>query len=164
MAGVNKAILVGNLGQNPEVRYTQDGTAVCNFSMATNRRWKDKEGNPQEKTEWHRVVAWGATGENAGKFLSKGREVYVEGEMRTRSWESKCKCEEDITRYATEVHVGLPGTVIQFLGSGTASKRPESQPGYEKPGGADETSSDNKADAADKTNPMVAIAEDDVPF
>lgn len=151
MAGINKVILVGNLGQDPELRYTPNGNAVANFSMAANRRWNDKDGNPQERTEWMRVVAWGNTGENCAKFLSKGRQVYVEGELRTRNWEAACECGKAQTRYVTEVHVGVPGTNIQFLGSGNGnSKRPESQPGFTKPGDESET--------------PISIPEDDIPF
>ena len=149
MAGINKVILVGNLGQDPDVRHTGNGTAVANFSVATNEKWTDKEGNPQEKTEWHRCVAWGKTGENCGEFLSKGRQVYIEGKSRTRSWESDCKCGEKITRYSTEVHVGIPGTNIQFLGSGNGNggSRPDQQPGYKTPG-----------------EEPVSIPDDDIPF
>ena len=99
MAGINKVILVGNLGQDPEVRYTQDGTAVATFSIATSESWKDKTtGDKKERTEWHRIVAWRKLGEICGEYLSKGRQVYVEGKLQTRSWEK-----DGVTRYTTEV-------------------------------------------------------------
>ena len=109
MAGVNKVILVGNLGNDPEVRYTNDGTPVCNFSIATSDQWTDKEsGEKKEKTEWHRIVAWRKLAEICGEYLSKGRQVYVEGKLQTRSWEK-----EGITRYTTEI----VASDVQFLGA-----------------------------------------------
>jgi single-strand DNA-binding protein len=100
MAGsVNKAIIVGNLGKDPEVRYTQGGQAVCSFTVATNEKWKDKGGADQERTEWHRIVAWGKLAELCGEYLSKGRTVYVEGRLQTRDWTNK----EGQKQYTTEV-------------------------------------------------------------
>ena len=108
MAGINKVILVGRLGQDPEVRYTADGTAVANFSIATSDEWKDKEsGEKKERTEWHRIVAWRRLGEICGEYLSKGRQVYVEGKLQTRSWEK-----DGVKRYTTEI----VATDVQFLG------------------------------------------------
>ncbi|OQX62618.1 MAG: single-stranded DNA-binding protein [Desulfococcus sp. 4484_241] len=96
---VNKAIIVGRLGRDPEVRYTQDGRAVASFSVATTEQWKDKDtGDKREKTEWHRVVAFGRLGEICGEYLAKGRLVYVDGKLRTRSWEK-----DGVTRYTTEI-------------------------------------------------------------
>ena len=86
---VNKAILIGNLGKDPEVRFTGTGRAVCKFPLATTTSWNDTEGARQERTEWHNVIVWGKQGENCGKFLSKGRQVFVEGEIRTRSYDDK---------------------------------------------------------------------------
>ncbi len=106
---VNKAIIVGNLGKDPEVRYTPDGNAVTNFSVATTERYKDRDGNLQERTEWHRVVVFGRTAENCGQYLSKGRSVYVEGYIQTRSWDDK----EGNKRYTTEI----VGRNVQFLSS-----------------------------------------------
>jgi single-strand DNA-binding protein len=109
MAGVNKVILVGNLGRDPEIRYTPDGTAVANFSIATSDEWKDKNtGEKRERTEWHRIVAWRRLGEICGEYLSKGSQVYVEGKLQTRSWE-----QDGITRYMTEI----VASTVQFLGS-----------------------------------------------
>jgi single-strand DNA-binding protein len=87
--GVNKVILVGNLGGEPELRTTPGGTSVATFTLATNEGWNDKDGNRQERTEWHRIVAWGRLAEICGQYLSKGRQVYVEGRLQTRSWEDK---------------------------------------------------------------------------
>ena len=96
---VNKVILVGNLGQDPELKYTPSGAAVTNFTLATNEVWKDNEGNSQERTEWHRIVLWRKQAEFAGEWLKKGRKIYVEGRLQTRSWEDK----EGTKRYTTEV-------------------------------------------------------------
>ncbi len=97
---INKVILVGNLGRDPEVRSTASGTPVANLSLATNRRWKDRDGNPQEHTEWHRIVVFGRQAEVAGEFLARGRQIYVEGRLQTRFWEDRQTGE---TKYSTEV-------------------------------------------------------------
>ena len=113
MAGINKVILVGNLGQDPEVRYTPDGTAVATFSIATSESWKDKNtGEKKERTEWHRIVAWRKLGEICGEYLAKGRQVYVEGKLQTRSWEK-----DGVTRYTTEI----VAADVQFLGAKESS-------------------------------------------
>jgi single-strand DNA-binding protein len=108
MASVNKVILIGNLGKDPEVRYTQGGAAVANFSVATNEKWT-KDGQTQEKTEWHRIVVWGKTAENCGQYLKKGRSVYIEGRLQTRKWTDK----EGRDQYTTEIVAQF----VQFLGS-----------------------------------------------
>lgn len=96
---VNKVILVGNLGRDPEMRHTQGGQSVANFTLATTERWKDRDGQQQESTEWHRVVAWGRLAEICTEYLSKGRQVYIEGRIQTRDWEDK----EGNKRYTTEI-------------------------------------------------------------
>lgn len=108
MASVNKVIALGNLGRDPETRYTQGGDAVCNFSIACNETWKDKSGEKQEKTEWVRCVAFGRTAEIAGEYLQKGKQVYVEGRLQTRKYEK-----DGQDHYATEVIVDR----LQLLGS-----------------------------------------------
>jgi single-strand DNA-binding protein len=108
MAGVNKVVLIGHLGRDPEVRYTADGQAVANFSIATSDEWTDKDtGEKKQRTEWHRIVAWRRLGEICGEYLSKGRQVYVEGKIQTKSWEK-----DGITRYTTEIIA----SDVQFLG------------------------------------------------
>lgn len=107
---VNKVILVGRLGQNPEVRYTPSGAAVANFSIATSESWVDKGGQKQERTEWHRIVVWGKLAELCNQYLSKGRQVYIEGRLQTREWQDK----SGQTKYTTEVQA----QTVQFLGSG----------------------------------------------
>jgi single-strand DNA-binding protein len=98
MAGVNRVILVGNLGADPEMRYTPNGTAVCKFRMATTERFTDRQGNRQERTEWHRVTAWGKLAEICGQYLAKGRMVYVEGRLRSDTWE-----QEGVKRFSYEI-------------------------------------------------------------
>ena len=99
MASVNKVILVGNLGRDPEVRYMPNGEAVCNFSIATTDSWRDKNGQRQERTEWHNIVMYRKLAEIAGEYLKKGRPVYVEGRLQTRKWQTK----EGQDRYTTEI-------------------------------------------------------------
>ena len=96
---VNKVILIGRLGADPDVRYTPSGNAVATLSLATDEVWKDRDGNMQERTEWHRVVLWGKQAEAANEYLKKGRKIYVEGRLQTRSWEDK----DGIKRYTTEI-------------------------------------------------------------
>lgn len=96
---VNKVILVGNLGKDPEVRFTDSGTALCKFPMATTEKWTDSNGQKQEKTEWHNIIVWGKQGETCGKYLSKGRQAYIEGSLRTRDYEDK----SGVKKYITEV-------------------------------------------------------------
>jgi single-strand DNA-binding protein len=99
MASVNKVILIGNLGRDPEVRYTQNGTAVANFTLATNDVWTDKAGGRQERTEWHRIVVWGKQAEIVREHLSKGKQVFVEGSLQTRQWDDR----EGNKRTTTEI-------------------------------------------------------------
>jgi single-strand DNA-binding protein len=99
MASVNKVILLGNLGKDPETKYNTSGTAITTFSVATSEQWQDKSGEKQEKTEWHRIVAFGKLAEICGQYLTKGKRVYIEGKTQTRSWEDK----DGNTRYTTEI-------------------------------------------------------------
>jgi single-strand DNA-binding protein len=109
MASVNKAILIGNLGRDPEVRYTTSGTPVANFTMATTERWNDpSSGEKKERTEWHRIVVWGKQAEIVGEYLRKGRQVYVEGGLQTREWTDR----EGNKRYTTEIRAQR----VQMLG------------------------------------------------
>lgn len=110
---VNKAIVVGNLGADPELRYTQNGTAVCNFRIATNEKWKDKQGQLQERTTWFKVTVWGSQGENCEKYLTKGRQVYVEGRIQTDQYTDK----DGVERYTWE----LVAQNVTFLSGGSAS-------------------------------------------
>lgn len=107
--GVNKVILIGNLGADPEVRFTPGGQAVANFRIATSESWQDKNGQKQERTEWHRIVVWGKLAELCGEYLKKGRQCYIEGRLQTREWTDK----ENKKNYTTEV----VANTVQFLGS-----------------------------------------------
>lgn len=109
MSGVNKVILIGRLGKDPELKDVS-GTSICNFSIATSDEWKDDSGEKQEKTEWHDIVAFRKTAEIAGKYLTKGREVYIEGKLQTRSWDDK---ETGVKKYRTEIVAHN----VQFIGS-----------------------------------------------
>lgn len=143
MAGINKAILVGRLGSDPEVRYTPSGVAVANFSIATSEEWKDKDtGEKKERTEWHRIVAWSKLGEICGEYLSKGRQVYVEGRIQTRSWEDR----DGNKRYTTEI----VASDVQFLGGRDAGTGVRAEAG---------------APASNfESSPIQAPEDDDIPF
>ncbi len=110
--GVNKVILIGNLGADPEVRFTPAGAAVANFRIATNESWVDKNQQKQERTEWHRIVVWGKLAELCGEYLKKGRQAYIEGRLQTREWTDK----ENKKNYTTEI----VANTVQFLGGGAA--------------------------------------------
>src|ERR1700753_902240 len=109
MSGINKVILVGRLGADPELKTVTGGQSVARLSLATSENWTDKQGQKQERTEWHRVVVWGKLAELCGKYLSKGRQAYIEGRLQTRSWEDQ----QGQKRYATEI----VANTVQFLGS-----------------------------------------------
>jgi single-strand DNA-binding protein len=115
MSGINKVILIGNLGANPEMRYTQAGQAVANLRLATTERWTDKSGQKQEITEWHRIVVWGKQAEICGQYLTKGRQIYVEGRIRTRQWQDQ----QGQKRYSTEI----VAQTVQMLGPRTGAER-----------------------------------------
>jgi single-strand DNA-binding protein len=152
MASLNKAMIIGNLGRDPEIRYTQDGKAVTSFSIATTDKWRDKAtGENREKTEWHRVVAFDRLGEICGEYLSKGKQVYIEGRLQTRSWEK-----DGVTRYTTEIIA----TAMQMLGSRSAS-------GDFQSGGAQSSGSrpgnDYGGDQSSINSPSSG-PDDDIPF
>jgi single-strand DNA-binding protein len=151
--GVNKAILIGNLGADPEVRFTQGGQAVANFRIATSESWKDKNGQPQERTEWHRIVVWGKLAELCGEYLKKGRQCYVEGRLQTREWTNK----DNQKQYTTEV-VAQQVTFLGGRGEGASS-------GPRPSGGAQGTSqSDYGPPPMDDPGPMPNTGGDDIPF
>jgi single-strand DNA-binding protein len=143
-SGINKVIIVGNLGQDPEIKYTAGGAAVTTLSIATSDSWKDKEsGMDQERTEWHRVVLWRRLAEIAGEYLKKGSKVYIEGQLQTRKWE-----QEGQTRYTTEIIA----RDMQFLDSRGNSNTSSTQKSSEMD---DQSASDV---------PDSAIEDDDIPF
>jgi len=120
MASVNKVILIGNLGRDPEVKYTQGGTAVANLSVATNEVWTDKAGQKQERTEWHRVVVWGKQAQVISEHLAKGKQIYVEGSLQTRSWDDR----EGNKRYTTEIRAVRVLMLGRAEGSRTQGEAP----------------------------------------
>jgi len=162
MASVNKVILVGNLGRDPEVRYSPDGAAICNVSIATTSNWKDKNsGERREETEWHRVVFYNRLAEIAGEYLRKGRAVYVEGRLKTRKWQDKDTGQD---RYATEIVADQ----MQMLGgrdSGESGGGSGSYGGAEY-GGARQQSAPPRPAAPAQAPAVANLADmdDDVPF
>jgi single-strand DNA-binding protein len=154
MASVNKVILIGNLGRDPETRYMPDGGAVTNVSIATTEKWKDKGGEPQEKTEWHRVAFFGKLAEIAGEYLKKGSQVYVEGRLQTRKWQDK----DGQDKYSTEI----VANVMQMLGSrqGMGGGSPERAEAHEREAAV----SKGGAKPAGKSGGKFDDFEDDIPF
>jgi single-strand DNA-binding protein len=146
----NKIIIVGNLGKDPELRYTPQGTAVCSFSVATNEKRKDKSGEMQDVTTWFRVTLWNRQAENASKYLSKGRPVYIEGRLRVEEWTDR----DGNNRYTLEVQ----GSDMQFLGGGSGEEMSHEAPSENDFAPAD---SSQRAAAAPSTP---AQADDDIPF
>ena len=149
MASVNKVILVGNLGRDPEVRYMPNGEAVANFSIATTENWKDKSGVKQEKTEWHNIVMYRKLAEIAGEYLKKGRPVYVEGRLQTRKWEK-----DGVTRYSTEIIADS----MQMLGGRDGSGNTNYDGGMDQGGGQDEFSQAPVRQAAPASQPATKPA------
>ena len=143
MGSVNKVILVGNLGRDAELRYTPGGSAVSKFSIATTEVWNDKAGQRQEKTEWHRVVLWGKTAESLNEYLTKGKQIYVEGRLQTRQWDDK----DGNKRYTTEIR----GDRIVLLGGG---------------GGGGQRQQPRSAAAPEEHmgEPVSELTDDDIPF
>jgi single-strand DNA-binding protein len=159
MGSVNKVILIGNLGADPELKYTPSNRPVCNLSLATNEVFKDKTGQKQERTEWHRVTVWGDQAENCSKYLAKGRTVYIEGRLQTRSWDDK----DGKKRYSTDVVADR----VVFLSSGGGAEG-----GARRPGGGGRPSSSwgdephsAPAGAAEPEGPSgPPPGDDDIPF
>ena len=147
MSGVNKVILVGRLGKDPDVRHLESGAAVANFPIATSETYKDKNGNKVEQTEWHNIVLWRGLAEIAEKYLQKGKMVYIEGKLRTRSWEK-----EGVTRYTTEV-VGDQMTMLDSKGSDNQSS-----------GGSNDYQSNNQQAPVQSQTPDTNSEMDDLPF
>src|SRR5436853_95269 len=149
MGSVNKVILVGNLGRDAELRYTPGGAAVATLNMATTEVWNDKAGQRQEKTEWHRVVLWGKSAESLTEYLTKGKQIYVEGRLQTRQWDDK----DGNKRYTTEIR----GDRVVLLGGGAGRGAPMDR------GDRSERSSDigSHGPAPDMSEPLT---DDDIPF
>lgn len=159
MASINKVILIGNLGRDPETRYTADGgTAICNIVIATSRRYKDSQGTLQEETEWHRVVFFGRQAEVAQTYLRKGNPVYIEGRLRTRRYTDK----EGIERYQTEIIC----ETMQLLGGRTQSAQPQSDDGFETPRRAAPVARQSAPQPQTPAPQMAAapLDDEDIPF
>src|ERR1700691_5324127 len=149
MGSVNKVILVGNLGRDAELRYTPGGAAVATINMATTEVWNDKGGQRQEKTEWHRVILWGKTAESLSEYLTKGKQIYVEGRLQTRQWDDK----DGNKRYTTEIR----GDRIVLLGGGGGGSRGGG-------GGAMSDRGDSAATHPAGPEPSEPLTDDDIPF
>lgn len=152
--GVNKVILIGNLGRDPEVRYTPSGVAVANITMATSEAWKDKtSGEMQERTEWHRVVMYQRLAEIVGEYLRKGSKVYIEGRLQTRKWQDKTTGQD---RYTTEIIADSMQMLDSKGGAGDGSS-------YERPASNNAPASNHNAAAANNAPPLDNF-DDDIPF
>ena len=152
--GVNRVILIGNLGKDPEVRFTPSGQPVANFTIATNESWTDKQGQKQERTEWHRIVVWGKMAELCGQYLSKGRQCFIEGKLQTREWTDK----EGKKNYTTEV----VAQNVQFLGGrgeGAGAGAPKGRNGSDEYGAPPPGMMEAANGMANSPPP-----EDDIPF
>src|SRR5712675_335790 len=154
MGSVNKVILVGNLGRDAELRYTPGGAAVATINMATTEVWNDKGGQRQEKTEWHRVVLWGKSAESLSEYLTKGKQIYVEGRLQTRQWDDK----DGNKRYTTEIR----GDRIVLLGGGGGGGRGAGGGGASRSSGGDDMGGGHSgAPGPDVSEPLT---DDDIPF
>jgi len=170
MAGVNKAILVGNLGRDPELRYTANGQPVCTFSLATTENWMSREGKREERTEWHRIVVWGKAAENCANYLAKGRQVYIAGRIQTNEWEDK----EGQKRKTTEINA----QTVQFLsnrgagagggggnpGGGSGSQGGGGQGGSGSQGGGGQGGSGSQGGGFGDSGGGAPPPSDDIPF
>lgn len=152
---LNKVLLLGNVGKDPEVRYTASGKAVATFSLATSQRWKDQEGNEQEKTEWHRIVAWGRLGEICGEFLSKGKQVFVEGRIQSREWEDQ----DGNKRVTVEI---IANDMILLGGAGGSSRGQDEGFGRNVSSGSSQSPAKPKSETRGPLTPPPP--DDDIPF
>jgi single-strand DNA-binding protein len=156
---VNKVLLIGRLGQDPELKYTPSGSAVTNFSIATTESWNDKSGQKQERTEWHRIVVWGKLAELCNQYLAKGRQAFIEGALQTRSWDDQASGQK---RYTTEINARN----VQFLGGMGASNNggernlPQGQQQQQQSAPADNGMMNQDYNVSTDTN----FTADDIPF
>ena len=154
MGSVNKVILVGNLGRDAELRYTPGGAAVATLNMATTEVWNDKQGQRQEKTEWHRVVLWGKTAESLTEYLTKGKQIYVEGRLQTRQWDDK----DGNKRYTTEIR---GDRIVLLGGGGRGAGGGGGYGGASRGAGTDEMGGGGHGAEAPPSEPLT---DDDIPF
>ena len=153
---LNKVLLLGNLGRDPEVRYTASGKAVATFTLATSSKWRDQDGNDQERTEWHRVVAWGRLGEVCGEYLSKGKQVFIEGRIQTRDWE-----DQDGNRRTT-VEIIANDMIMLGGAGGSQGREGEERPRTQAP--AKSKGADSGPRRGDDSRHAPPPPEDDIPF
>jgi single-strand DNA-binding protein len=156
MAGINKVILIGNLGKDPELRYTPSGQPTANFTLATTERWTDKNGQRQEKTEWHNIVAWAKLAELVNQYLKKGRPAYVEGRITYRSWDDK----DGNKKYRTEI----VAQTIQFLGSGPGAGGGAGSGGGQESYAPPESAPRAHAESESFSQDTGSIVEENLPF
>jgi len=149
---VNKVIILGRLGQDPELKYTPGGMAVCNFTVATSESWADKAGQKQEKTEWHRIVVWGKLAELCNQYLTKGRQAFIEGSIQTRSWDDK----SGQKRYTTEINA----KTVQFIGGQAGVGAPKENSHGQSAPAYDTSMVNQEYDISTDTN----FTADDIPF
>lgn len=167
MASLNKAMVIGNLGKDPDTRYLPSGAAVCTFSVATNEKWKDKQtGEDREQVEWHRIVMFGRIAEVAGEYLKKGSSVYIEGKLQTRKWEK-----EGITHYSTEIvaremkMLGSKGSGgPPHPGEGGSKTRPQAPASGQQEALKDPFNADGGVDTSGREEPPATDFDDDIPF
>ncbi len=157
---VNRVILVGRLGKDPEMRYTPNGTAVCKFSLATDEAWRDQSGQLQKRTEWHNIVAWTKLAETCQKLLTKGKQIYVEGRIQTRQWDDR----DGNKRTTTEIVIGtmrLLGSRAEGVaaGAGVAGAEPAAEPAREVPVHGEPVQGEPEEPAAGPT-----VSDEDIPF
>ena len=154
--GLNKVLLMGNLGRDPEVRFTTGGTSVANFSIATNESWKDKNGQLQEKTEWHRIVVWGKLAELCGEYLKKGRQAFIEGRLQTREWTDK----EGKKNYSTEIVAHN----VQFIGGRPEGAGASASSAATSNGSGAAPANFGPPPPQDEQQPPPGVGGDDIPF
>ena len=163
--GVNKVIIVGTLGNDPEVKYSSSGSAIANLSVATSEQWKDKQtGEKKEQTEWHRIVIFGKLAEVAGEYLRKGSQVYIEGQLRTRKWSDS----NGVDRYTTEIVIPQMGGVMQMIGGkrDDSGQQPRQQSGQQPQGGwvTNQQQQPQKQQSPQGGNEPPMDFSDDIPF
>jgi single-strand DNA-binding protein len=155
MKSVNKVIVLGNVGKDPEVKFTPNGTAVAKFSLATNERFKDKSGEFQERTEWHNIVAWQRLAEIVGEYVKKGSKIYIEGRIQTSTWEDKQSGEK---KYRTEI---IANDLVLLSGRGEGGGDSE---GRSRSASANASSMDQRVPQSDESSHQAQITDEDIPF
>ncbi|HWX56755.1 MAG TPA: single-stranded DNA-binding protein [Verrucomicrobiae bacterium] len=155
MKSVNKVIVLGNVGKDPEVKFTPNGTAVAKFSLATNERFKDKSGEFQERTEWHNIVAWQRLAEIVGEYVKKGSKIYIEGRIQTSTWEDKQSGEK---KYRTEI---IANDLVLLSGRGEGGGDSE---GRSRSASANASSMDQRVLQSDESSHQAQITDEDIPF